>query len=79
MRKSGGVSGRVVNTSNSGVQTSPVTLFPYTRNFTPPCLSSPRCIKLMGTGDIPLGGNLGWTTVVFHPGGSSNTPKHASC
>ena len=33
----------------------------------------------MGTGNILLGGNLAWTTVVFCPGGSSNNPKHASC
>ena len=42
-----GVCGRTVNTSNSGsgVQASPVALFPQTRNFTPLCLSSPRCIN----------------------------------
>ena len=28
-----------------GAQASPVALFPWTRNFTPLCLSSPRCIN----------------------------------
>ena len=29
----------------SGVQASPVALFPKTRNFTPLCLSLPRCVN----------------------------------
>ena len=31
---SGGVCGRAVNSSNTGVQAAPFALFPYTRNFT---------------------------------------------
>ena len=38
---SGGVRDRGANTSNSGVQASPVALFPWTKNFSPPFLSSP--------------------------------------
>ena len=47
---SGGVCGWAVNTSNSesgsqGFKPLPVALFPQTRNFTPLCLSSSRCIN----------------------------------
>lgn len=54
-------SGGAVNTSNSesgdlsGVQALPITLFPWTRNFTPLCLSSPACIN--GYGRHTAGGN----------------------
>ena len=42
---SGGVCGRGANTSNYGTQASPVTLFPWTRNFSLLFLSSLRCIN----------------------------------
>ena len=44
---SGSMCGRVVNSSNSGVQASPVALFPQTRNFTIHLffLCSSRCIN----------------------------------
>ena len=49
----------------SGVQASPVALFPYTGNLTFLCLSSPGGIN--GTGDILLGGGGGvtmqWTNI----------------
>ena len=54
-------SGGAVNTSNSesgdlsGVQALPITLFPWTRNFAPLCLSSPACIN--GYGRHTAGGN----------------------
>ena len=42
---SGGVCGRGANTSDSGVQASPVALFPRTRNFCPLCLFTPGSIN----------------------------------
>ena len=61
----------------SGVQASPVALFPYTGNFTTLCLSSHWCINGSGTyyWGVPCDGLVsrpGWG------GGGSNTLMHAT-
>ena len=50
----------------------PIMLFPWTKNFTPLCLSSPRCIngyQRRTAGVSPFDG------LTSHPEGSSNTPR----
>ena len=47
----------------SRIQASPVALFPQTRNFTPLCLSSPRCIN--GYRRHTAGVTLLWTSIPF--------------
>ena len=53
-------------------------LFPLTRNFTPDCLSPPRCTKKV-TGDILLGVTLWWTSIPSRGGGGVTILSVASC
>ena len=60
----------------SGVQALPIALFPWTRSFTPPCPSSPRCIN--GYRQLTAGGN---PEMDKHPvqGGVAILHRLASC